>query len=72
MPVPEVGLMESLNRELRERCVADRAERTGGEVGTKTDLLREDQTALLPLSKQAFEPNPDQPGLRRRLASCKR
>lgn len=55
VPVPEVGAMESLNRELRERCAADRAERTGGKVGTKADLLREDQTAFLPLPKQAFE-----------------
>jgi hypothetical protein len=55
VPVPEVGSMESLNRELRERCVADRAERTRGKVGTKADLLREDQTAFLSLPKQAFE-----------------
>ena len=55
VPVPEVGSIEALNTDLRERCAADRAERTRGKTGTKAELLREDQAAFLPLPKQAFE-----------------
>lgn len=55
VPVPEVGSLEVLNAQLRERCMADQAERTRGKTGTKEELLREDQAAFLPLPKQAFE-----------------
>ncbi len=55
VPVPEVSSWERLNDHLKERCVADRAERTRGKTGTKAELLREDQAAFLPLPKQAFE-----------------
>ncbi len=55
VPVPEVGSLEVLNAQLRERCIADQAERTRGKTGTKAELLREDQAAFLPLPKQAFE-----------------
>ena len=37
VPVPEVGVIETLNEQLRERCVADRAERTRGKTGTPAD-----------------------------------
>ena len=55
VPVPHVDSIETLNDSLRERCVADLAERTRGKPAPKGDLLREDQAALLPLPKQPFE-----------------
>ena len=55
MPVPQVDSLEALNRQLRERCLADLAERTRGKPAPKRDLLREDQAAFLPLPKQPFE-----------------
>ncbi len=55
VPVPEISSLELLNKQLVERCVADRAERTRGKTGTKAELLKEDQAAFLPLPKQAIE-----------------
>jgi transposase len=55
VPVPDVESLEALNRQLRERCLADLAERTRGKPAPKNDLLRDDQAAFLPLPKQAFE-----------------
>ena len=55
VPVPQVDSLETLNRQLRERCLADLAERTRGKPAPKGELLREDQAALLPLPKQPFE-----------------
>lgn len=54
VPAPAVASIEVLNAQLRERCMADQAERTRGKAGTKAELLREDQAAFLPLPKQAF------------------
>ena len=55
VPVPEVASLQTLNQQLRERCLADLAERTRGKPAPKEDLLREDQAAFLPLPKQSFE-----------------
>ncbi len=55
VPVPDVASIEALNERLRERCVADRMERTRGKTAQKEELLREDQAAFLPLPKQMFE-----------------
>lgn len=55
VPVPQVESLESLNAQLRERCVADMNERTRGRPVAKHDLLTEDQAAFLPLPRQAFE-----------------
>ena len=55
VPVPEVGVIETLNEQLRERCVADRTERTRGKTAMKEELIKEVQAAFLPLSKQTFE-----------------
>jgi transposase len=55
VPVPTVDSLESLNKTLTERCVADQSHRTRGKSGTKGELLPEDQAAFLPLPKQPFE-----------------
>jgi transposase len=55
VPVPQVASLEVLNQQLRERCSADLAERTRGKPAPKSNLLREDQAAFLPLPKQSFE-----------------
>jgi transposase len=55
VPVPHVDALESLNEQLRQRCLADRAQRTRGRPAPKSDLLVEDQAAFLPLPTQAFE-----------------
>jgi transposase len=55
VPVPQVESLEVLNQQLRERCLADLAERTRGRPAPKSALLREDQAAFLPLPKQPFE-----------------
>jgi len=56
VPVPQVDSLEALNQQLRERCLANLAERTRGKPAPKSDLLCEDQAAFLPLPKQSFEP----------------
>ena len=55
VPVPQIDSLETLNQQLRERCLADLAERTRGKPAPKSDLLQEDQAAFLPLPKQPFE-----------------
>ena len=55
VPVPQVESLETLNQQLRERCLADLAEQTRGKLAPKSDLLVEDQAAFLPLPKQPFE-----------------
>lgn len=55
VPVPQVDSLESLNQHLRERCLSDLSERTRGKTAPKSELLKEDQAAFLPLPKQAFE-----------------
>ena len=55
VPVPQVDSLESLNSQLRERCLADLAERSRGKSAPKGQLLLEDQAAFLPLPKQPFE-----------------
>jgi transposase len=55
VPVPQVESLEVLNEQLRQRCLADLAERTRGKPAPKSGLLREDQAAFLPLPKQPFE-----------------
>jgi transposase len=55
VPVPQVESLETLNQQLRERCLADLAERTRGKPAPKSDLLRDDQAAFLALPRQSFE-----------------
>jgi transposase len=55
VPVPEVQSLSALNEQLRQRCLADLAERTRGKPAPKSELLREDQAAFLPLPRQPFE-----------------
>ena len=55
VPVPQVDSLEGLNRQLREQCLADLAERTRGKPMPKGELLPDDQAAFLPLPKQPFE-----------------
>ena len=55
VPVPQVDSLESLNEQLRERCLADLGERTRGKPAPKGQLFLEDQAAFLPLPKQPFE-----------------
>ncbi len=55
MPVPQVQSLVALNQHLRERCQADLTERTRGKPVPKSELLREDPAAFLPLPKQPFE-----------------
>jgi transposase len=55
VPVPEVESLEALNEQLRQKCLADLAERTRGRPAAKQDLLREDQAAFLPIPAKPFE-----------------
>lgn len=55
VPVPQVESLAALNEQLRQRCLADLAERTRGKPASKSELLRDDQAAFLPLPKQPFE-----------------
>jgi len=55
VPVPQVGSLEELNAQLRERCLADFAERIRGRPSSKQERLLEDQAAFLPIPKQPFE-----------------
>jgi transposase len=55
VPVPQVESLAALNQHLRERCLADLAQRTRGKPAPKLDLLHEDQAAFLPIPKQPFE-----------------
>jgi transposase len=55
VPVPQVDSLESLNSQLRARCLADLAARTRGKPVPKSQLLLEDQAAFLALPKQPFE-----------------
>lgn len=55
VPVPQVRDLGELNLYLRQRCEEDRQRRLRGQAGTKTELLREDQAAFLPLPAGAFD-----------------
>jgi transposase len=55
VPVPHVDSLETLNSQLRERCLADLASRTRGRPACKNELLVDDQASFLPLPKQPFE-----------------
>jgi len=55
VPVPQVESLEALNQQLREKCLADLAQRTRGKPSPKCDLLVEDQAVFLPLPRHAFE-----------------
>ena len=55
VPVPQVDSLGMLNEQLRERCLADLAERTRGKPAVKRELLVEDQAAFLRLPAQSFE-----------------
>lgn len=55
VPVPHVDSLETLNSQLRERCLADLASQTRGKPAPKDQLLLEDQAAFFPLPKQPFE-----------------
>ena len=52
VPVPQVDSIETLNQQLRERCLADLSEQPRGKAAAKSVLLGEDQSAFLRLPKQ--------------------
>ena len=54
-PIPEIADLEEFNDQLLESCRADLQRRLRGQRTTKLGLLEEEQQALLPLPKQAFE-----------------
>lgn len=55
VPIPEIADLEEFNEHLLESCRADLQRRLRGQSTTKLGLLEEEQQALLPLPKQAFE-----------------
>jgi hypothetical protein len=55
VPVPQVASLEALNAELAQNCRADLERRVRGQSDNKATLLAEEQAALLPLPKSAFE-----------------
>jgi transposase len=56
VPVPRVDSLETLNRQLAERCRRDLERQLRGKPSTKQVLLAEEQRGFLrPLSKQSFE-----------------
>lgn len=55
VPIPEIADLEEFNEQLLESCRADLQRRLRGQRATKLGLLEEEQQALLPLPKQAFE-----------------
>lgn len=55
VPIPEIADLEEFNDQLLESCRADLQRRLRGQRTTKLGLLEEEQQALLPLPKQAFE-----------------
>lgn len=55
VPVPQVESLSVLNDALRLQCQRDLEHRTRGRVGTKGQLLADDQAAFLTLPTQAFE-----------------
>lgn len=55
VPIPEIADLEEFNEHLLESCRADLQRRLRGQRTTKLGLLEEEQQALLPLPKQAFE-----------------
>lgn len=55
VPVPQIDDLEEFNEQLRHDCRTDLERRLRGRPTTKQGLLEEEQRALLPLPKQAFE-----------------
>lgn len=55
VPVPKTESLEALNAELVQRCREDLERRVRGQPANKATLLAEEQAALLPLPKSAFE-----------------
>jgi transposase len=55
VPVPRVESLEALNEELAKNCREDLERRVRGQESNKAKLLAEEQAALLPLPKSAFE-----------------
>lgn len=55
VPVPRTESLEALNAELAQQCRADLERKLRGQPGSKATLLAEEQAALLPLPKSAFE-----------------
>jgi transposase len=55
VPIPEIDDLEEFNEQLAQCCRADLQRRLRGQPMTKQGLFKEEQQALLPLPKQAFE-----------------
>jgi transposase len=55
VPVPRTDSLEALNAELEQQCRADLQRKLRGQPANKAALLAEEQAALLPLPKSAFE-----------------
>jgi transposase len=55
VPLPRVDSMEALNQKLEEDCREDQQRTVRGQVGTKAQLLAEEQTAFRSLPAESFE-----------------
>jgi transposase len=55
VPVPQVRDLDELNGKLAEMCREDLKRRLRGKAGTKAEMLKEDQSAFLPLPDVAFD-----------------
>ena len=61
VPVPQVRDLDELNSKLAEMCREDLKRRLRGKTGTKAEMLKEDQSAFLPLPVVAFDACRKQP-----------
>ena len=61
VPVPQVGDLQELNAKLAEQCREDLKRRVRGNLGTKAELLAEEQASLLPLPASPFDACRKQP-----------
>jgi transposase len=61
VPVPQVRDLNELNSNLAEMCREDLKRRLRGKTGTKSERLKEDQAAFLPLPAAAFDACRKQP-----------
>ena len=61
VPVPQVRDLNELNSKLAEMCREDLKRRLRGKTGTKAEMLKEDQSAFLPLPVVPFDACRKQP-----------
>jgi transposase len=61
VPVPQVRDLDELNGQLAEMCRKDLQRRLRGKMGTKAQMLKEDQASFLPLPPVPFDACRKQP-----------